>query len=83
MKKMPVVCMVVLEYEKLVAIDVVVVDNDVVVDDDVVVVLYVVTVVARVTPRKFDAKSRLSPEGQAGPFVVEVGAALHAMMLIR
>jgi hypothetical protein len=38
-KKMPVVCKVVLEYEKLVASVVVVVDIDVVVDDDVVVVL--------------------------------------------
>ena len=79
MKKMPVVLKVELEYEKVVAIDVVVVDIDVVVDDDVVVVLYVVTVVARVTPRKFDAKSRPVPAGQAP----ETGAALHAWTVIR
>ena len=68
-----------LEYEKLVATDVVVVDNDVVVEDDVVVVLYVVTVVERVTPRKLDAKSRPVPVGQAP----ETGAALHAWIVIR
>jgi len=69
----------VLEYEKLVAIEVVVVENDVVEVDDVVVVLYVVTVVARVTPRKFDAKSRLLPAGQAP----ETGATLQAWTAIR
>ena len=72
-----------LEYEKLVANEVVVVDSDVVVDDDVVVVLYVVTVVARVTPRKLEAKSSPSPAGQAGPIELVVGATLHAIMLIK
>jgi len=64
---MPVVLYVVLEYEKLVAREVVVVDIDVVDEDDVVVVLNVVIVVARVTPRKFDAKSSPSPAGQLLP----------------
>jgi hypothetical protein len=46
---------------------VVVVESEVVVDDVLVVVLYVVTVVASVTPRKLEAKSRLSPAGQTFP----------------
>jgi DNA helicase HerA-like ATPase len=53
----PVVLYVVLEYEKDVAIDVVVVVSNVVVDEVEVVVLYVITVLAKVTPRKLDAKS--------------------------
>ena len=40
------------------------VESEVVVDEVVDVVLYVVTVLASVTPRKLDAKSRLSPAGQ-------------------
>jgi hypothetical protein len=51
---------------KLVATLVVVVEREVVVVAELVVVLKVVTVVARVTPRKFEAKSRLSPAGQVG-----------------
>ena len=47
--------------------DVVLVEKLVVVDDVDVVVLYVTTVVARVTPRKFEAKSRPSPVGQVPP----------------
>jgi hypothetical protein len=78
-KRMPVVLKVVLENEKLVATDVVVVESEVVVEDDVVVVLYVVMVVARVTPRKFDAKSRISAAGQTS----FVGATLQAMTLTR
>jgi hypothetical protein len=74
---------VVLEYEKLVATEVVVVDIDVVVDDDVVVVLYVVMVVANVTPKKFDAKSSVSPAGHAGPVEPAMGGTLHAMIDIR
>jgi hypothetical protein len=73
----------VLEYEKLVAIDVVVVESEVVVEDDVVVVLYVVIVVANVTPKKFDAKSSVSPAGHAGPVELVVGGTLHAMIDIR
>ncbi len=49
---------------------VVVVDWEVVVEDEVVVELNVVMVVARVTPRKLDAKSRLSPGGQVGGVLV-------------
>jgi len=52
---------------------------DVVLDDVVVVVLYVVIVVANVTPRKFDAKSRASPGGQT----LAVGATLQAWTVIR
>ena len=61
---MPVVLSVVLEKENDVATDVVVVDTVVVVDEVVVVGLNVVTVLASVTPRKLEAKSRLSPGGQ-------------------
>ena len=57
MKKIPVVLYVVLDIEKVVAIEVVVVETEVVVEEVVVVVLYVVIVVAKVTPRKLDAKS--------------------------
>ena len=64
MKKMPVVLYVVDEKLKLVATLVVVVETEVVVVAELVVVLKVVMVVARVTPRKLDAKSRLSPTGQ-------------------
>jgi hypothetical protein len=46
---------------------VVVVESEVVVDDVLVVVLYVVIVVARVTPRKLEAKSRVAPAGQTLP----------------
>ncbi len=49
---------------KLVATLVVVVEREVVDEDEVVVELNVVTVVARVTPRKLDAKSRVAPAGQ-------------------
>ena len=80
MKKMPVVLIVVVETEKLVATDVVVVENDVVVDDDVVVVLYVVIVVARVTPRKLEAKSSPVPVGHGAP---GVGATEQAWIVIR
>jgi hypothetical protein len=52
-KSMPVVLAVELEYEKVVAIDVVVNVCEVVDVDVDVVELNVVTVVARVTPRKF------------------------------
>jgi hypothetical protein len=58
---------------------VVVVESEVVVDDVLVVVLYVVIVVARVTPRKLDAKSRPSPVGQMLP----EGATLHAWIVIK
>jgi len=61
---MPVVLSVVLEKENDVATDVVVVEIEVVVDEVVVEVLNVVTVLASVTPRKLEAKSRLSPAGQ-------------------
>jgi hypothetical protein len=70
---------VVLEYEKLVATVVVVVDIDVVVEDVLVVVLYVVIVVAKVTPRKFDAKSKVSAAGQTS----FVGAIEQAMTVIK
>lgn len=63
MNNMPVVLYVVLEKENVVATDVVVVDIEVVVDAVVDVVLNVVTVLARLTPRKLDAKSRLSAAG--------------------
>ena len=56
-KKMPVVLAVELEYEKVVAIEVVVNVCEVVDVDVEVVELNVVTVVANVTPRKFCAKS--------------------------
>ena len=72
-----------LEYEKLVATDVVVVDSDVVVDDVVVVVLYVVIVVCSVTPRKLDAKSSVLAGAQGFVVVGLVGAPEQAMMLIR
>ena len=77
---MPVVLHVVLESEKLVATEVVVVLIDVVDVDDVVVELYVTTVVARVTPRKFEAKSRPSPAGQVPPGAT---ATVHAWIVIR
>ena len=72
---------VVLEYEKLVAIEVVVVVRDVDVDAVEVVVLYVVSVVARVTARKFDAKSNPSPAGQAFP--TPVTCTVQAIIVIR
>jgi hypothetical protein len=53
--------------------------NPVVVDDELVVVLYVVIVVARVTPRKLDAKSRPSPGGQT----LAEGATLQAWIVIK
>jgi hypothetical protein len=58
---------------------VVVVERDVVLEDVVVVVLTPVTVVARVTPRKLEAKSRLSPVGQT----FAVGATEQAMTEIK
>ena len=63
MYNIPVVLSVVLEKENDVATDVVVVDTVVVVDEVVVVGLNVVTVLASETPRKLEAKSRLSPGG--------------------
>jgi hypothetical protein len=75
----PVVLSVVLEYENEVATEVVVVDTDVVLDDVVVVELKVVTVLARVTARKFEAKSRPSPAGQLLPD----GATLQAWTVIK
>ena len=79
MNSIPVVLTVVLEYEKEVAMDVVVVDTDVVVVSVVEVVLKVVTVVAKVTPRKFDAKSSPSPAGHT----LSVGATEQALTEIR
>jgi hypothetical protein len=58
---------------------VVVVERLVKVVDELVVVLYVATVVARVTPRKLEAKSRLSPAGQT----FSVGAAEQATIEIK
>ena len=63
MYNMPVVLCVVLENENDVATEVVVVDTEVVVDEVVVVGLNVVTVLDSVTPRKLEAKSKLSPGG--------------------
>jgi hypothetical protein len=58
---MPVVCSVVVEYQNEVAMEVVVKATEVTLVSVCVVVVPVVSVVARVTPRKFDAKSRLTP----------------------
>ena len=57
----------------------VVVENEVVVDDVLVVVLYVVMVVARVTPRKLDAKSSSSAAGHT----LAVGAMLQPWIVIK
>lgn len=70
----------VVEYEKLVATDVVVVDRDVVVEDVLVVVLNVVIVLDNVTPRKLDAKSRLSAAGHILGNVTEM---VHAVTVIK
>jgi hypothetical protein len=59
------------------------VDRDVVVEDVVVVELNVVTVVANVTPRKFDAKSSVLAGAQGFVAVGLVGEAEQAMTLIR
>jgi hypothetical protein len=67
----------------LVATEVVVVATEVVLLDVVVVVVPVVRVVERVTPRKFEAKSRVSPAGQAGPVLLVVGATEQAMIEIK
>ena len=66
--------------ENEVATDVVVVVIEVVVEDDVVVVLNVVIVVARVTPRKLEAKSRVST---AGHVAGNATAILHAVTVIK
>jgi len=76
---MPVVLHVVLEMENDVATDVVVVDTVVVLDEVVVVGLNVVIVLASETPRKFEAKSRLSPGGQT----LAAGATEHACTEIK
>ena len=79
MNSIPVVLTVVLEYENEVATDVVVVDTDVVDVPVVDVVLRVVIVVAKVTPRKFDAKSSSSAAGHT----LSVGATEQALTEIR
>lgn len=84
MKNMPVVLTVVDEKLKVVATLVVVELWEVVVVAELVVVLYVVIVLARVTPRKLEAKSRLVPVQVGGLEVVcAVGGVLHAVTVIR
>jgi hypothetical protein len=69
---------VVLEKENVVATDVVVVDSEVVVDAVVVVVLKVVIVLAKLTPRKFEAKSSAVPVQ-----TLATGAVEHALTTIK
>jgi hypothetical protein len=59
---------------------VVVVEREVVVEDVLVVVLYVNTVVARVTPRKLEAKSRVDPEQAVADDEVDIE---QAMIVIK
>ena len=74
----PVVLYVVLENENDVATDVVVVDIEVVVDEVLVVVLKVVTVLAKLTPRKLEAKSSAVPV-----HTLATGAVEQALTVIR